>query len=135
MTGAPAEVTTEPLPDLPPPPPEEAPDTEPEPAATAGTGATEETAEETTEEAAPPPPPDPETAACRARGGRMISGPGGYGRLCQTPTPDAGRPCTSARDCAGLCLARGNVCAPVMPLLGCHDILQSDGSRVTQCIE
>ena len=135
-TLAPAEVTTETLPDAEPQdvqalPAQEA-GAQAEPAATPAEGADAEQAEAVEP---PPPPPDPETAACQERGGRMIPGPAGIGRLCQVPAPDAGRSCSSARDCAGLCLARGNICAPVIPLLGCHDILLNDGSSARQCIE
>lgn len=78
---------------------------------------------------------DPERTACEREGGRMVSGPGGFGRLCVQPTPDAGKACRASGDCSGHCLARGNVCAPLTPLMGCHDILLSAGQRVTQCIE
>ena len=102
-------------------------------------------AAETQPEAAaesPPPsadrvaePVDPATAACRARGGTMSPGPAGIGQLCVMPTRDAGRPCTRAGDCTGYCLARSQTCAPVTPLLGCHEVLMADGRRMTQCIE
>lgn len=86
-------------------------------------------------EAPEPERPDPERAACERTGGRMVAGPGGFGRLCVQPTPDAGKACRASGDCSGHCLARGNVCAPLTPLLGCHDILLAGGERVTQCIE
>lgn len=86
-------------------------------------------------EVPPPERPDPERDACTRKGGRMVAGPGGFGRLCVQPTPDAGKRCESAGDCTGHCLARGNVCAPLTPLMGCHDILLAGGERVTQCIE
>jgi hypothetical protein len=86
-------------------------------------------------EAAAPARPDPELLACTREGGRMVPGPGGFGRVCITPTPDAGKACRSDDDCSGHCLARGNVCAPITPLMGCHDIWLSSGQRVTQCIQ
>jgi hypothetical protein len=100
-------------------------------AADAGAGEGAATAPETR----PEPPPDPATRACTRGGGRMVAGPGGFGRVCVTPTQDAGKPCRTSGDCSGHCLARGNVCAPITPLMGCHDILLAQGQRTTQCIE
>jgi len=80
-------------------------------------------------------PPDAATAACVARGGSMSAGPAGIGRICVMPTPDAGRRCDRAGDCTGYCLARSRSCAPVTPLLGCHEVLMSDGRRMNQCIQ
>lgn len=143
-TLAPAEVTVTSLPDSSataatqePPAPTSAAPANAEPASTAAvaSNAAPDTAPDTAQSEPPPPPPDPETLACTRRGGQMVSGPGGFGRLCQVLTNDGGRPCRGAGDCTGHCLARGNVCAPVTPLLGCHDILLTDGRRVTQCIE
>jgi hypothetical protein len=55
--------------------------------------------------------------------------------ICQFTTRDGGKRCTRESQCEGLCLARSGTCAPVEPLMGCHDILQDNGTRATQCIE
>ena len=114
----------------------------------------EEAAEE--EEAAPEPPamaepvdmrdflPPPATlppilrdrqTACERDGGRLVQ----RGRTglydCLRQTGDPGRPCTRATDCEGACLARSRSCAPMAPLLGCHEVLDPGGARVTICLE
>ena len=73
-------------------------------------------------------------ADCVAEGGRWGRG-GAGGALCYRDTPDANRPCDSADDCTGLCLARSGTCAPVTPFLGCHEILTAAGARATLCVE
>lgn len=84
---------------------------------------------------ASPRPEPPGAAACRARGGRFQPVGGGAAFVCVLPAPDAGRPCASGRDCAGLCLARSRSCAPFIPLMGCHDILTDSGVTARQCVE
>lgn len=94
----------------------------------------------------PPPLPVPTTLfgrkvqddlqhACTQSGGRF--GPRGKsGALACFITPrDAGKSCTRKTDCTGQCLARSNTCSPVIPLLGCHEILTENGARVTECLE
>jgi hypothetical protein len=73
-------------------------------------------------------------AACAREGGRMTSLPSGL-VSCIRQTRDAGRTCTGARDCEGVCLARTGTCAPIAPLYGCHEVLLAPGSRVTQCLD
>lgn len=73
-------------------------------------------------------------AACAREGGRLQTLVGGL-VACIRPTRDAGRACTGASDCEGLCLARSGTCAPITPLYGCHEVLLAPGSRVTQCLE
>lgn len=55
--------------------------------------------------------------------------------ICVRPTGDNGTACETARDCDGACLARSGTCAPFIPLLGCHEVLLSNGRQTTECIE
>ena len=85
-----------------------------------------------------PPPPEAKSErqiACEKDGGSWMRAGGGEIRVCIYSTRDAGKRCTRESDCEGLCLARSGTCAPVRPLLGCNEILQDNGARVTQCIE
>ncbi len=54
---------------------------------------------------------------------------------CVRITKDSGKRCTRESQCEGRCLARSGTCAPVDPMLGCNEILQDNGVRVTLCIE
>lgn len=94
----------------------------------------------------PPPLPLPTTVfgrkvqqdlqdACTQAGG--IFGPRGKsGALaCFATPPDAGKACTRKSDCIGQCLARSRTCAPVIPLVGCNEVLLESGARVTECLE
>lgn len=88
----------------------------------------------------PPPAPIPSAlrasqATCERGGGRFV--PRRHGGIydCLRSTRDAGQSCTRAGDCEGLCLARSGSCAPFTPLLGCHEVLDAGGGRMTQCIE
>lgn len=74
-------------------------------------------------------------AACERDGGRFAPRSGGRVYDCLRITRDAGQSCRRAGDCEGLCLARSGSCAPFTPLLGCHEVLDSGGGRMTQCIE
>ncbi len=72
-------------------------------------------------------------ASCEAEGGRFAAG-GMVGTLvCYRTPPDAGKACSSAGDCSTDCLARTKTCAPIDPLFGCHDILDSHGRLVRLC--
>lgn len=73
--------------------------------------------------------------ACEKRGGILVSVGRSGAVTCQMPTRDGGKQCRRESDCDGVCLARSNSCAPVKPLLGCHEILQNDGLRVELCID
>ena len=81
------------------------------------------------------PPKTPGHIACDKRGGRFVAVGLNRAMTCQTPTRDAGKQCRKAGDCEGVCLGRTGTCAPVVPLLGCQDVLQNDGRRVTLCID
>ena len=74
-------------------------------------------------------------AGCEAKGGSFGPAPGTKGGMvCFHRTRDAGKLCSRSSDCEGQCLARSATCSPVIPLLGCQEILLDDGARVTQCI-
>lgn len=86
--------------------------------------------------AKPPAPPKSEAQlACEKRRGTWSGTGRGELRVCILPTRDGGKQCTRESQCEGLCLARSGTCAPFKPLLGCNEILQDNGARVTQCIE
>ncbi len=72
--------------------------------------------------------------ACEKRRGVWSSTGAGKAAFCQTPTRDGGKSCRAASDCTGYCLAKSGTCAPVSPMLGCHDILDDAGRMLTQCI-
>ena len=72
-------------------------------------------------------------ASCTAKGGRFRAV--GNGHICFTETPDAGEFCSVSTDCTTECLARTRTCAPLSPLLGCHEIFTATGAIVTQCRE
>jgi hypothetical protein len=96
--------------------------------------------------AEPAPQPDlsdpvPETAksdqqrACEKKGGKWAKTGKGNFRICVYETKDANKQCTRESDCDGVCLARSGTCSPFKPLIGCNEILQDNGARVTLCIE
>ena len=72
--------------------------------------------------------------ACEKGGGRWSVAGGGTAAFCQSPTRDAGKSCRKSTDCTGYCLEKSRTCAPVTPMLGCHDILNEAGRMLTQCI-
>lgn len=72
-------------------------------------------------------------AACTATGGRYLGRKGGL-MLCFHTPPDAGKVCRRSTDCTAGCLARSHTCAPVTPLIGCQQLLDSAGRLVTQCV-
>jgi hypothetical protein len=76
-----------------------------------------------------------ELQACEERGGSFQRAGKGGVFTCVTRTRDAGKSCTAATQCESLCLARSRTCAPVKPIFGCNDILNSAGVRLTQCID
>lgn len=55
--------------------------------------------------------------------------------ICVFKTRDAGKQCTRESQCEGVCLARSGTCSPIKPLIGCNEILQDNGARVTLCID
>jgi len=88
---------------------------------------------------APQPAPLPpalarQQAECVATGGTLAERRAGL-FACTRPTRDNGRACRSGADCEGVCLARSMTCAPVTPLFGCHEVLDSRGARQTLCLD
>ncbi|WP_417248076.1 hypothetical protein [Celeribacter sp.] len=74
-------------------------------------------------------------AACEARGGEWREA-GHAGLLaCFTTPRDAGKTCERSTDCETECLARSHSCAPIKPLIGCNDVLDSSGRMVTLCLD
>lgn len=72
---------------------------------------------------------------CLAGGGDYIRSGKGKNFICEGLPKDAGKYCAASTDCVGACLARSHSCAPVAPLLGCNEVLDSQGRTVTECID
>lgn len=80
-------------------------------------------------------PKSPAQIACERRGGRFTPISSGSTLMtCLKTTKDFTRQCSSGRDCEGVCLARSRTCAPVVPLLGCNDVVLDGGLIATECI-
>ena len=73
--------------------------------------------------------------ACEKKKGRWTRAGQGDLHTCVHDTRDGGKQCKRESQCEGVCLARSGTCAPVRPLLGCNEILQDNGARVTLCID
>lgn len=71
--------------------------------------------------------------ACEKKKGDWVTVEGSS-HACVFRTGDAGKSCSRESQCEGACLARSGTCSPIKPLLGCNEILQDDGARVTLCI-
>lgn len=82
----------------------------------------------------PVPAKSEKQLACEKKKGRWVN-TGGKTHTCVFNTKDANKTCTRESQCEGVCLARSGTCSPIKPLLGCNEILQDDGARVTLCIE
>jgi len=80
-------------------------------------------------------PGDLQRIACERRGGQLTPGPGPGSLICTITPRDAGQTCARATDCQGECLARSRTCAPVVPLRGCHDVLDSSGRSTRLCLD
>jgi hypothetical protein len=75
-------------------------------------------------------------AACEVSGGRLVAlGAAGGLMFCQRLTADAGKACSTADQCVGVCLARSRSCAPATPLIGCNEVLTASGLAVTECVQ
>ncbi|MEL5877962.1 hypothetical protein [Cereibacter sphaeroides] len=87
------------------------------------------------ETTAEPPPAvvSPSQLACEKAGGSYVAVKALF--ICVKTPPDAGRRCARESDCSGRCLARSQTCAPLDPLLGCNDILDDEGRRITLCLD
>jgi hypothetical protein len=86
-------------------------------------------------EAAPAVQKSERQIACEKKGGNWSGADGSVLRTCVFLTRDPGKQCDQDSDCEGQCLARSRTCSPLEPLLGCNDVLQDNGARVTLCIE
>lgn len=84
---------------------------------------------------APPAPKSAAQLACEKKGGNWVNAGSSSLKACVKITRDSGKQCTNATQCESTCLARSGTCAPMKPLLGCNEILQDNGARVTLCIE
>jgi hypothetical protein len=76
-----------------------------------------------------------EFQSCEKKGGRFSRAGKAGVYTCVLQTRDAGKTCTMSSQCESACLARSRTCAPLTPLLGCNDILNNAGVRLTQCVE
>jgi len=83
----------------------------------------------------PPPPKSVQQLACEKKKGNWSPIGKGSLRTCVFVTGDAGKQCSRKSQCEGQCLARSGTCSPLRPLLGCNEILQENGARVTECVE
>ncbi len=72
-------------------------------------------------------------SACLEQDGRFSAASSDRGFICFLTPPDAGKACLKSTDCTAECLARSRSCAPIKPLLGCHEIFTATGAIVTQC--
>lgn len=81
--------------------------------------------------------PDPNSAArlaCEERKGSFAKTGSGF-FVCVKPTGEAMKSCSTANDCSSACLARSRTCAPITPLIGCHEILTKNGTRASVCLD
>ncbi len=85
-------------------------------------------------EAAAPDPNAKTRAQCTRRKGTFTKTPEGF-FVCVRNTGEGQKSCKAASDCKGVCFARSGTCSPLMPLIGCHEILTSSGARATTCLE
>ncbi|WP_096786331.1 hypothetical protein [Rhodobacter sp. CZR27] len=85
--------------------------------------------------AAEPPPvvKSPSQIACEKRKGSYVKVKSLF--TCVKTPRDAGKRCSRDSDCSGHCLARSQTCAPFDPLIGCNDILDDEGRRITLCLD
>lgn len=80
------------------------------------------------------PKSDAQIACEKKRGNWSPVGKSGL-HICVFNTRDGGKQCTRESQCEGVCLARSGTCSPIKPLVGCNEIFQDDGARVTLCID
>lgn len=75
-----------------------------------------------------------EQATCQ-RGGGTWAKVGALGRICVKQTGQGAKSCDQKSDCKGECLAQSKTCAPIAPLMGCNEVLDGTGRRMTQCLQ
>lgn len=73
-------------------------------------------------------------ASCE-RGGGTWAKVGSLGRICVKQTGQGAKSCDRKSDCKGECLAQSGTCSPIAPLMGCNDVLDDAGRRMTQCLQ
>lgn len=73
-------------------------------------------------------------ASCE-RGGGTWAKVGSLGRICVKQTGQGAKSCDRKSDCKGECLAQSGTCSPIAPLMGCNDVLDGTGRRMTQCLQ
>lgn len=56
-------------------------------------------------------------------------------RVCFRTPRDANTRCDTNADCEGVCLARSRTCAPVVPLLGCNEVILVAGVVAVDCLD
>lgn len=95
----------------------------------------EETAEPAPAEVKPEAVKTPAQVTCEKKGNTWAKLGDSGAHYCAKRTKDSGKRCTKGTECEGQCLARSGTCAPFTPLLGCNEIFQDDGKRMTLCIE
>lgn len=74
-------------------------------------------------------------ADCLAQGGRVGFGGLVPDEVCFRPTRDAGKACTRASDCEGLCLADTRSCSAEGPMFGCFSFLDENGQAQDICVD
>ena len=79
-------------------------------------------------------PVSPQQLACEKSGAQWATAGDSGANLCVKRTPDGGKHCSKKSDCSGQCLARSETCSPIDPMIGCNDVLDSDGRLETLCL-
>jgi len=89
-------------------------------------------------EAAAPVPEKLKSAAqlaCEKKRDLWVKAGDSGASACVKRMKDAGKRCTTGKQCQGECLARSGTCAPYQPLFGCNEVLQDNGVRTTLCLD
>lgn len=89
-------------------------------------------------EAAAPVPEKLKSAAqlaCEKKRDLWVKAGDSGASACVRRMKDAGKRCTTGKQCQGECLARSGTCAPYQPLFGCNEVLQDNGVRTTLCLD
>ncbi len=79
-------------------------------------------------------PVSPQQLSCEKSGAQWATAGDSGANLCVRRTRDGGKSCSKKSDCSGQCLARSETCSPIEPMIGCNDVLDSDGRMVTLCL-
>ncbi|WP_435256495.1 hypothetical protein ACSBLW_10050 [Thioclava sp. FR2] len=69
---------------------------------------------------------------CVAKGGSVS---GMHGQACVMPTADAGKSCSRASDCSGVCMAETRTCSAKDAVFGCYSFLNEKGEVVSLCAD